>query len=239
MKLTKRETLLKHKELWLTVAKITREKHYKAEKSEALKCMGITEPLRFNCFCCEYTGTENSGSDACMNCPVKWPGGDCDHHCAHSLFGEWADLNVCEWEESAELAERIAHLADPELKKIGEFDMSFTKKDLRTGDIVTTRNGNVYMVMLGVSSDNDDILARDTGYNFLETWNDDLSAKADRENWDIMKVWRPKSACCAKFPDDFRESNYTLMFDRKDVKKMTVSEISKALGYDVEIIKEG
>lgn len=113
----------------------------------------------------------------------------------------------------------------------------FTKKDLRTGDIIEHRNGDKYMVMLGVGPDEADVLVRKSGYNKLSKWRDDLTEKVYDSDWDIMKVWRPKHACRVHWPETFNERAYELMFERKEVQKLTVAEIAERLGYEVEVIE--
>ena len=106
-----------------------------------------------------------------------------------------------------------------------DFIHSFTKNDLENGDIVTLRNGNeliyIYDCFYDVSRFHDNML------NHIDDIRDDMTYDdSDYRESDIMKVSRPVN--CAN------------VFSRsKESKKMTVSEICKELGYDVEIVKEG
>ena len=105
------------------------------------------------------------------------------------------------------------------------FIHSFTKNDLKNGDIVTLRNGNELIY------DNNYFYDASSTYGnclyCISDLNDDMMhySSNNRES-DIIKVSRP--------------IEYVDVFSRpKEPKKMTVSEICKELGYDVEIVKEG
>lgn len=100
-----------------------------------------------------------------------------------------------------------------------------TSEDLKIGDIVTLRNG-VRMVFF---CDEFYYLEDEDEYsNLTELYelNDDLTMMdRDYSESDIIKVERPMK--------------YMTIFDRsKGVKEMTISEISKALGFEVKIVKE-
>ena len=106
------------------------------------------------------------------------------------------------------------------------FDLiSFTKKDLRDGDMVTLRNGDRLIYVNGNFNDVsysrvDNILV--SGRDIT----DDLCHPNKHDN-DIIKVIRP--------------TKYVEVFSRKEVeqpKKLTVSDICEILGYDIEIVKE-
>lgn len=118
-----------------------------------------------------------------------------------------------------------------------EKDMSFTKKDLHTGDIVITRNGWKYVVMLNgfdgfKSWDYLCNMKRDSQEAF-DRYFDNMKHKYTR-NWDIMKVYRPG---CFNRPWEYDIDCATPIYIREEVKEMTVEEISKALGYEVKVIK--
>ena len=98
------------------------------------------------------------------------------------------------------------------------------KTDLKNGDIVTYRNGKKRIV-------NEERIVYLSNFNNLSftknDFNNDLMQCEKTDSpWDILKVYRPET----------EETFYTERV--KEVKKMTVAEICKELGYDVEIIKE-
>lgn len=101
-----------------------------------------------------------------------------------------------------------------------------TKYDLKDGDIVTLRNGDKMIFVENGEVFYDLKCSNDNNLDYLSELNDDLTIEAgyDEEN-DIMKVERP-----IKYQEVFKRD--------KTIKEMTVAEISKALGYEVKIVKE-
>ena len=101
--------------------------------------------------------------------------------------------------------------------------VEFTKNDLQTGDVVTLHNGD--KLYLNDCMNFTDIA--EANFNWLEDTDDltdNLLYKNDDKDYDIIKVERP---------------TYTTVFERdEEVKEMTIAEISKALGYEVKIVKE-
>ena len=244
MNLTKREALEKHKELWLTVAEMSRTEKRCVSKREALLKMGIQpESINSACFCCAYAEQESkklSRNNVCDYCPVKWPG-SIANACAASFFGEWRRALVCdEYEKAAEIAEKIAHLADEPLKEFESMEQKFTKSDLRTGDVIVCRNGFKYIVMIGC-----DIKTKEpkrfVGIGDTHEWarfneyNGDLTSIGGFTNLDIVKVLRPKRAHIR--PWECKEDEMQVVYERSKVKELTVAEISKLLGYDVKVVK--
>ena len=66
----------------------------------------------------------------------------------------------------------------------------FTKDDLRVNDIVTTREGNMYMVY---ESNGKLFAIREQGYLAFDKYNNDLTSKQGA-GFDIVKVQRPDEA---------------------------------------------
>lgn len=104
--------------------------------------------------------------------------------------------------------------------------VNFTKHDLQNGDVITLRNGNklIYIqnnnfVDLETSNRNeitdiDDFTPYHLNYSYCGINN---------TNYDIVKVERPR---------------YNTLYEREEIKEMTIAQISEALGYGVKIIKE-
>ena len=244
MNLTKRETLEKHRELWLTVADMSRKEKRCVSKYEALLKMDIQpESVNSECFCCDYAEQENkklSRYNACEYCPVKWPG-SITGACTASLYGEWRrELGCANYKKAAEVAEKIAHLADEPLKEFESMEQKFTKGDLRTGDVVVCRNGFKYMVMTGC-----DIKTKEpkrfVGIGDTHEWgrfreyNEDLTSIEGFKQLDIVRVLRPKQAHIR--PWECKKDEMQVIYERSEVKELTVAEISKLLGYDVKVVK--
>lgn len=118
------------------------------------------------------------------------------------------------------------------------------KENLRNGDICILRNKQVYVYIKDEINDLYDLLYIEGGYMPTKDYNSDLTIKNNDKEWDIVKIYRPKYIqklfkLIRQKDIDFENCDLKLIFEReKEVKKMTVAQICKELGYDVEIIKE-
>lgn len=105
-------------------------------------------------------------------------------------------------------------------------DKVIKKSNLQGGDIITYRNGKVRVVDIK----NERIVYLDdfdnNSFYFNKFTEDLMYDKKTDDEWDIVEVYRPTTK------ETFRTER------AKEVKKMTVNEICKELGYDVEIVKE-
>lgn len=116
-----------------------------------------------------------------------------------------------------------------------------TKADLKTGYLVTTRNGKQYVVYLGAETSyfsGDCIVDGNKEANWLklDNYNEDLTFKSGKHH-DIMKVEKQYH------PYDLLTINYCekdrkLLWEREEVKEMTMSEIEKLVGCKVKIINQ-
>ena len=106
--------------------------------------------------------------------------------------------------------------------------------ELKEGMIVECRNGDRYLLR---NVRGDLILSANKGWveyvydnNFIDIGKD---AKAFNGDYDIMKIYESK----AYVLEGLFDNNYlTCIWERKEPKKMTLEQISKVLGYEVEII---
>ena len=104
--------------------------------------------------------------------------------------------------------------------------VEFTIDDLQNGDVVTLRNGDKLVYVK--DRDFEDLTTEYTN-DLTNIWEltDNLEydyCDEPNKDYDIIKVERP---------------TYTTVFERdEEVKEMTIAEISKALGYEVKIVKE-
>lgn len=122
------------------------------------------------------------------------------------------------------------------------------KSELKTGMIVTLRNGNEYVFMKDfivdddytMGSCNEGIIVNGHKPSWSKMNHYDHNLKAitisDR-SLDIMKVEIPNH------PYAFTNIPYNrkyrkLVWERKEVKQMTVAEIEAILGYKIEIVSE-
>ena len=110
--------------------------------------------------------------------------------------------------------------------KTNEIELiEFTKADLQAGDVITVKNGD----KLYLSSNGYFVDIEGERFNSIASRGDltnDLLCDGDDRDSDIMKVERPTY-----------HTVYERVEEKKEPKKMTVAEISKELGYDVEIVK--
>lgn len=105
----------------------------------------------------------------------------------------------------------------------------FTKADLKEFDIVEFRNGRQALITMNIAMG---VLEAD-GFSF-RTWNDDLKDNTGADIYDIMKVYRPTDSLPL---DKSKWKDLPVVYERTEVKEMTVEKISKALGYEVKVVK--
>lgn len=96
------------------------------------------------------------------------------------------------------------------------------KDDIKEGDIITLRNGDRLLIdadkyVSDLSDENNNSV-----YS-LDCYENDMTYRAGNSNYDIVKVERPVE--------------YSIVYDKEAVREMTVEEISKALGYEVKVVK--
>lgn len=120
------------------------------------------------------------------------------------------------------LAEIAFHWTDEMLENVE--NEIITKKDLRANDIITLRNGD----MLSIDS-------KAFFNNLTENYSNDVSRIGDFDD-DLTFVYNKKENDIVKVE---RPIAYKTIYAREKTKrKMTVAQICKELGCDVEIIKE-
>jgi hypothetical protein len=108
----------------------------------------------------------------------------------------------------------------------------FTKADLKTGDVVQLRNGEIGIV----NGDLGTIVMRDAFCN-LKGFHDDLTREVfDTVAHDIVAVRRPESAYHCQFCA-FEKKYGALVYERKEVEEMTLAEVCRLLGKEIKIVK--
>ena len=107
---------------------------------------------------------------------------------------------------------------------------TFTKSDLRTGDVILRRDGTteIYNGELGM------FITKD-GWNDLAHERNDLTDSISSE-FDIVAVRRPRNKFDCVF-DAFVKERGELVYERKEVEEMTLAEICKLLGKEIKIIQ--
>ena len=105
----------------------------------------------------------------------------------------------------------------------------FTKDDFREFDAVEFRDGEKVLITMSI------VFGRlGIGGFSVDTWDDDLKDNTGLSQYDIMKVYRPTDSLPL---DKSKWKDLPVVYERTEVKEMTVKEISKALGYEVKVVK--
>lgn len=107
---------------------------------------------------------------------------------------------------------------------------TFTKADLKTGDVVLRRDGAVEIVNRELG-----MLITRSGWNDLTPISNDLCFLSD-EQGDIMAVRRPTMKHHCQF-DAFKREFGTLVYEREEPEEMTLAEVCKLLGKNIKIIQ--
>lgn len=104
------------------------------------------------------------------------------------------------------------------------------KMELKEGMIIECRNGERYLLRKVF---NKLFASSNSGYMTLD-YDEELNEnKYFDKNFDVMKVYTSKALMLdSLFNDNYLEC----IWERKEPKKMTLAQISKALGYEVEVI---
>lgn len=104
----------------------------------------------------------------------------------------------------------------------------FTKADLKDRMVVELGDGEDYLVV-------DGLLLSDSGFMRLSRYRNDLTISDSSAKWDIVKVYDqtntlPPFGAFAPPPQ--------LLWERKEVKEVTMAEVEEKFGCKVKIVKE-
>lgn len=104
------------------------------------------------------------------------------------------------------------------------------KMELKEGMIVECRNGNRYLLR----KRSDKLICSNFDGWLTAAYDEKLNENEYHiEDFDIMKIYESK----ANVLKNLFDRNYlTCIWERKEPKKMTLAQISEALGYEVEVI---
>lgn len=112
-------------------------------------------------------------------------------------------------------------------------DKQFTKDDLKNGDVCVTRKGYVCIAI----PETDTLLLKSGSYNKISDLSQKLKMRV--EEYDIMKVYRPKKAYQCSFDAELY-SDGELVYDRESLEnpiELTLEDIAKLKGVSVDRIK--
>lgn len=107
---------------------------------------------------------------------------------------------------------------------------TFTKADLKTGDVVLKRNGEVEIINRELG-----MLICKSGWNDLKDVREDLTSILN-DRYDIIAVRRPEDKGDCNF-EVFEHKWGKLVYERKKVEEMTLEQVCKLLGKEIKIIK--
>ena len=176
--------------------------------------------------------TEEEAKSFCEylhKCGLKWSSGDSyfdktnwEHYKANTVY-DFNDDTFCD----IRYFQRNNYII---LEWEDFMNNTFTKADLKTGDIIKRRNGDVEIVNLEL-----DMLICKSGWNDLDNIREDLTCKISEE-FDIVAVRRPITKVNCQF-DAFKYGHGTLVYEREEPVEMTLAEVCKLLGKNIKIIK--
>jgi len=166
----------------------------------------------------------------------------------HSIGKRWNDatsyLNNTEWDRygtdtvylfNSDLVSYIYHAKRQNYTILEWSDFmnkEFTKADLKTGDVVQLRCGELGIVI----TDFEVIVCQNGGWLDFKHIREDLTDSLYGEKYDIMVVRRPKRNYDCAF-DAIHHDRGIIVYERKEVEEMTLAEVCKLLGKEIKIIK--
>ena len=120
-----------------------------------------------------------------------------------------ADYTILEWEDF--------------------MNSTFTKEDLKTGDVILRRNGQTEICNCELGT----FICKD-GWNNFSGMFDNLTHE-EGEEYDIVAVRRPRyKGDCIFEAFDLKRGD--LVYERKEVEEMTLAEVCKLLGKEIKIV---
>lgn len=116
------------------------------------------------------------------------------------------------------------------------------KSDLKTGMVVETRNGEKYLVMYSPDFGKRVFISFDGGFLDLKDYLEDLTfrqpkyiRKFNSHDFDIVKIYTLGETLFDILYDKNR-LQYKTIWQREEIKEMTIDEIEKELGYRIKIV---
>lgn len=129
--------------------------------------------------------------------------------------------------------ERVIDMGYKVLEWSDYMNKVFTKSDLKNGDVLILQNGNVEIVIPEIGAR----ITKNGHFNWFSLLNEDLT-NDDGKEYDIVKVYRPKSPGQSSFKEEFFE-NGELVFKRDKIEpvEVTLEEIAALKGVSVDQIR--
>lgn len=108
----------------------------------------------------------------------------------------------------------------------------FTKADLKTGDVVQLRDGELGIVL----TDFEVIVCQNGGWIDFRHIREDLTDSFYGGKSDIIIVRRPRQNYDCAF-DAIRHDRGIIVYERKEPEEMTLAQVCKLLGKEIKIVK--
>lgn len=158
----------------------------------------------------------------------------------HELKWRCSDENTTHWQEAREkiyyqcsgkhIYYDYGRNLDWGLNIIAVEYKEYNKMELKEGMIVECRNKNRYLLR----QVNDELIGSNFDGWIKAIYNENLCENYYHdETFDIMKIYKSKSP---KLENLFDNIYLECIWERKEPKKMTLAQINKALGYEVEVV---
>lgn len=139
----------------------------------------------------------------------RWVTGD--SYVKRTNYEEYQENTVYYFNNGTFGSAHVAELHEYKILEWSDFmNKEFTKEDLRTGDVVLFRNGNVNIVNYEL-----DMLIGQNCWGDLSSYNDDLTSRCSN-TLDIMEIRRPREKSDCQFKA-FKHKWGILIYERKGV----------------------
>lgn len=186
---------------------------------------------------------KNSNGKIAVHCKTEEEAEEFIKECfKHGIKWCYSDENTTHWEEVNKRTYYVysgRHLyygngvSNPNEITVVEYKED-NKMELKEGMIVECRNGSRYLLRRVegklLLSSNANWLGYSYDNNFIDIGEYTKELNGD---YDIMKIYESKAHVLR---DLFNDKYLTCIWERKKSKKMTLAQISEALGYEVEVI---
>lgn len=180
--------------------------------------------------------TEEEAKDFCRvmhEAGRKWNGGESYNELTAWGYGCFFNNEIYYQFNDGLFTSKAIFVRDYTILEWSDFvNTEFTKDDLRNGDVVLRRDGNVeiYIQSRFVDSNSCCYCSNGVNHDLTATINNGIIR-------DIMAVRRPNDISDMSF-DAFEKKLGRLVYERDETVEMTLEEVCKALGKNVKIVKE-
>lgn len=194
----------------------------------------------------EFNFREWKNKNVVMHCSTKE---EAEDFCKvmHEAGKRWCDgeiyLNNTEWEEfKGETCYNFNSDSYGSISKLTKeytilewsdyMNKTFTKSDLKNGDVIVYRNGRVNIICVDTGT----CITPNESFNFLSDIRKDLTDYC-RESYDIVDVYRPKNPSHCSFSEYLYKKGEHIYHREEPPIEITIEEIAELKGVSVDRIK--